>query len=787
MTNTNTRKLHEIPAPVERVLITGMGALTPLAGNCAALYDALFAGQDSIAPVEIFDASRFLGQMASTFNQVPAAGLSTADHSWMDRATFFAVAALHEAMAQAGLEPGAFQGNAERVAVCLGSSHSGLVETEAVAMAVLNDQLAQLDPRKICATLVSHCTAVVKRVAGAKGRVITISSACASSNTAVGAGADLIRNGEADVVIAGGADTVSLSVMAGFNALRALSSTKTAPFSTPSGLNIGEGAGIVILESETSARKRGVTPLAEVLGYGLSGDAHHATAPDSTGAGAEQAMREALASANLVPHQVDYVNAHGTGTEANDSAESQAMLRVFGQGVVTSSLKSYFGHTLGASGVLELISTILMAQRGYAPHGLRMTEVRPGCAALNYIADAPRQGAFNTLMVNNYGFGGNNSSLLVCLPQVLTSGAIMPRTIAADGVVVTGVGTVSAAGTTFAALAQALAAGVALASKGEEAFASATSPALRFTDAHLKPFARCAPSAKFGIAALEAALGADKQLYDHNPRLGLICGSVFGAQKPTEKFMESVFQGDPALANAHYFPMITMNANGGAASLAFGITGYTTTLCGSAAALCYALDLVRDGRQDRISVLASDEVTPRLLDIYHRVGALDVAGAPAALGEGACALALERAQGAQARQAGVLVRISGWAHFQDCLDLGVAVNGDALHRAIVHALSCAGLQPADIGGLVTLDRGPAPVATSVRRALSLSFGVTLPPVVADPVVVIGYTPSGAPLWTVAAAMAVMMQSDSPDHVMALGADLVGDAYAIVVSRSRSIE
>lgn len=759
---------------LNRVMVTGMGVFTPLAQNCAALRDALFEGQDSILPVKNFSVSGFQSALASTFTEVPDVGLSSDELSWMDRATIFAVAALREAIAQANLTEGEICG--ERMGVCLGSSHSGLIETENVALAAFHGKLDTLDPRKICATLVSHCTSVVKRMVGACGRIITISSACASSNTAIGMGADLIRKGEADMVIAGGADTVSLSVMAGFNALHALSPTKTAPFSKPFGLNIGEGAGIVILESEASASRREVVPRAEILGYGLSGDAYHATAPDLHGRGAEQAMREALSIANCTPRSIDYVNAHGTGTAANDSAESQAMFRVFGSGTPVSSMKSFFGHTLGASGVLELIGTLLMAERGFAPHGLRLTEVRSGCAKLDYITDAPRPGNFKTVMVNNFGFGGNNSSLVACLPG---ASCHYKENVARLGVMVSGIGVVSAAGIGFPAFSHAVAQGVSLAERDQQL---ASAPPSHFTKDTLKPFARASRSAKWGIQSLEMALGDTAALYDHNPRSGLIYGALFGAQKPTEKFMESVFFGDPALANAHYFPMTTLNANGGVVSLAFGVTGYTTTVCGGASALSYALDLVADGKQDRVAAVAADEATSHLLSIYHRSGVLGGEGSPNSIGEGGCAMTLEHGQNQSSTTP--LAKISGWAHFQDPIDRGVKPDGDALVRAITSALARAELNRECIDGMVLLTCGPVPISTSVQRALERTFGARLPKRIADPISVVGYGPSVAPLWTVAAGISAMQRLDSLNHVLALGVDLIGDAYAIVIGRVR---
>ena len=201
--------------------VIGMGAFSPLGSNCAEMRQALLDGRDSIGKVTHFDAACFVGELASSFGGDLPVEVEAGARSWMDRATLLTVEAYREAVRQAGMDPRSL--DPERVGVCLGSSHSGLVRTEEVAQHVLGEQWERIRPRTVAATLVSHCTSVIKRMSGARGRVMTVSSACASSNSAVGIGADLIRRGELDLVVAGGSDTVSLSVMAGFNALRAIS------------------------------------------------------------------------------------------------------------------------------------------------------------------------------------------------------------------------------------------------------------------------------------------------------------------------------------------------------------------------------------------------------------------------------------------------------------------------------------------------------------------------------------------------------------------------------------
>ena len=770
------------------VAVIGMGAFSPLARNCGELRQALLDGRDSIEKVARFGAYRFLGDLASSFGDEVPVEMDAEARSWMDRATLLTVEAYREAIRQTGVDLRDL--DPDRIGVCLGSSHSGLVRTEDVAQRVLQGEWERIRPRIVAATLVSHCTSIIKRMSGARGRVITVSSACASSNSAVGIGADLIRNGEMDLVIAGGSDTVSLSVMAGFNALRAFSRGKTAPFSNPVGLNLGEGAGIVVLGRGDLEVPGCRPPLAWIVGYGLSGDAWHATAPEPDGAGSEQAMVAALEDGGLDPADVDYVNAHGTGTEANDAAESRSLRRLFGDATPVSSTKSFFGHTLGASGVLETIASLLLAGAGAIPPGLRMDAIREGCERLDYVRNAPRKGRPGTIMVNNFGFGGNNSSLIVRVGRGRAARRL-PRPGRSDAVMVMGIGVVSAAGAGAVRFRDALEAGAPLAGEDPESgIGAARCPGVRLTDPALRSFARSAPATRYAVIALAEALGGDRAAYDHNPRSGLVSGVVFAAQKPTEKYMESVFDGDPALANAHYFPMTTMNATGSACSLAFGVTGYTTTLCGAAAGLAYAADLARDDRQDRVAVISGDELSPRLLKIYRCAGvarrtAERRCGRALALGEFAAALTLERASSARARDAVAVARLAGWAHFQDPLDLSVARDGGSLRRAIDAARRMAGVAAADIDLVSLLDRGVAPARRACRHALNAVFGSAPPPIV-RPDEVFGFAPSCGALMTVAAALAALQRhGNGPRHVLAAGCDLVGDGFAFILEGGAS--
>ena len=415
-----------------------------------------------------------------------------------------------------------------------------------------------------------------------------------------------------------------------------------------------------------------------------------------------------------------------------------------------------------------------------------MDAVREGCARLDYVRGVPRTGSPDVIMVNNFGFGGNNSSLVVRAGQGRVSRR--PQVRRPDAVMVTGFGIVSAAGDGAGPFRHALEAGDPLARRDPDSgIDAAYCPRVRVSDPRLGRFVRGAPATRHAVLALGEALGADKAAYDHDPRSGLVGGVIFAAQKPTEKYMESVF-ADPALASAHYFPMTTMNATGSTCSLAFGITGYTTTVCGAAAGLAYASDLAREGRQDRVAMVSADELSPRLLKVYRRAGVVRGAaerrrGRAGALGEFAAALTLERAATVRERGVRPIACLAGWAHFQDPIDLSVARDGNGLRRAIDAALRMAGITPADVGLVSLLDRGVAPARHACRQALSSVFGPGAPRIV-RPDEVFGFAPSCGAAMTVAAALAILQSTGQRlRHVLAAGCDLIGDGFAFILERN----
>lgn len=703
----------------EPVCITGMGLCLPVAQGQQAAAKALMAGYDAITTVRSFDASMLTSGLVSEFN--PAArefGLQEVELDTLDRATWFALAALREAIAQSNLQP--LPCDAERIGVVLGSSHAGIGHIERCYLA-RRDGLP-VPPHWLKAAGTEHSAAIVAERLGARGPRATVSSACASSNTAVGVALDWLVNDKADCVIVVGTDTISPSILAGFNALRAVSVAPAAPFSTPAGITLGEGAGVLVMEREISARQRGASPLAWVRGYGLSGDAFHETATDPEGTGVETAMRAALADAGLEGPDIDYVSAHGTGTDSNDIPESHATARVVGTGTPLSSPKSFLGHTLGASGVIELIVTCIFAERGLVPPTRHFDGVRPGCPDLDYVPNEPRAHDVCHFLCNNYGFGGNNSSLVVSRK----SGPCAHRG-EDDDVLVLGQGAMGAFGAGPTALFDRLwSEEVLIGERGE------SGPALlgaRLALANLKPMgnSRASLMIRCAIAAVDQAMsqaGGAATLVDSDPRrCALISGISHGALRHVQKLMSSIFDDGLQYASATHFPLTTMNAPAGQVSKAYGIKGYNTTFCGIGGALQYAHQIVRDGRQDRAITFGADEVTPLLARVLAGVPGLDAPGV-APLGEGAAALVLERASVARARGAQGLARLRAVACAQPD---GLTQHADTLTRAASLALCEATVRPDEVVAVLSVGHGPAVLTQAEFDALLQIFGKQPPP------------------------------------------------------------
>ncbi len=406
---------------MRRVVVTGLGAVTPLGVGVRATWETALAGRSGVGRISKFDPSAFSTTIAAEVKEFrPEDFIDRKEIKRMDPFIHLAMAAAHMAMEDAGLRID--EENADRVGVYWGTGLGGLTTLERYHQAYLEEGVRKISPFFIPMLISNLAPGHIAIRYGAKGPNITTTTACAASSHALGEALMALRGGMCDAVIAGGSEsTITPMGLGGFCAMKALSTRNDDPerASRPfdrdrDGFVMGEGAAILILEELSLAKRRGAKIYAELRGYGASDDAHHVTAPAPGGEGAVRAMRAALEDARVRPEEVGYVNAHGTSTPYNDAFETAALKTVFGdhsRSLMVSSTKSMTGHLLGAAGAVESVLSVLALHEGNIPPTINYTTPDPECD-LDYVPNEARRAQFRYALSNSFGFGGTNSCLL---------------------------------------------------------------------------------------------------------------------------------------------------------------------------------------------------------------------------------------------------------------------------------------------------------------------------------------------------------------------------------------
>ncbi|MFX4302053.1 beta-ketoacyl-ACP synthase II [Alicyclobacillus tolerans] len=406
----------------KRVVVTGLGAVTPVGSTVESFWQNLLAGKSGIGLIDRFDVSEYPVRIAGQVKGFQAEDyIEKKEIRRFDMYAQFAVGAAVQALRQSGLQ--ITEENAARVGVYIGSGIGGL-QTMLENYNVLRDRgPKRVSPFLVPMMMINSASGQISIMFGAKGPNLAPVSACATGTHAVGDAYKIIARGAADAMICGGAEaTICDLALAGFANMKALSTRNDSPeqASRPfdahrDGFVMGEGAGVLVLESLESAKSRGAKILAEVVGYGMSADAHHITAPDPVGFGASLAMQAALDDAGLRPEDVDYINAHGTSTDLNDKLETMAVKATFGEyayKLSMSSIKSMTGHLLGAAGGVEAVASVMTILTGMIPPTMNYETPDPECD-LDYVPNKAREQAVDTVMSNSFGFGGHNASIII--------------------------------------------------------------------------------------------------------------------------------------------------------------------------------------------------------------------------------------------------------------------------------------------------------------------------------------------------------------------------------------
>ncbi|MFO7247871.1 MAG: beta-ketoacyl-ACP synthase II [Bacillota bacterium] len=403
-----------------RVVITGVGVISPVGNDAQTFWASLLAGKSGIGPVTHFDASEFPTRIAGEVKDFdPSAFMDKKDVKRTDRFVQFAIAATKMALEDARLK--IEEQDPERIGVYIGSGIGGLATWEDQHRVLLEKGPRRVSPFLIPMMIANMAAGQVSIHFGLKGPNSAPITACATGTHAIGDAFKIIQRGEADVMVAGGTEaTIRPLAFAGFCAARAMSTRNDEPekASRPfdkdrDGFVMGEGAGVLILEELEHAKRRGAPIIAEVIGYGMSADAFHLTQPDPDGDGAKRAMLAAIRDAGIRPEEVDYINAHGTSTELNDKVETQAIKAAFGEHaykLAVSSTKSMTGHMLGAAGAVEAIATALALRDQILPPTINYETPDPACD-LDYVPNEARRAPVRVALSNSFGFGGHNATI----------------------------------------------------------------------------------------------------------------------------------------------------------------------------------------------------------------------------------------------------------------------------------------------------------------------------------------------------------------------------------------
>ena len=405
---------------LQRVVVTGLGAITPIGNDVSSYWEGLSTARNGVAGITLFDASRHACRFAAEVKDFdPSGWLEPKESKRWDRFCQFGVIAAKQAVAHAGLTID--ESNQHRVGTAIGSGVGGLLMMETQAHVLKDRGPDRVSPFCVPMMIPNMATGLTAIALGAKGPSSAVATACAAGSNAIGDAYRLIQMGLADVMVAGGAESAITPLgVAGFASAKALSfrnddpTTASRPFDAErNGFVIGEGAGVIVLESLEHAQARGAQILAEVVGYGMTCDAHHITSPTPGGVGGAEAMRLALKDARLEPEAVDYVNAHGTSTQANDSNETSAIKSALGDWayqIPVSSTKSMTGHLLGGSGGIEAVAAVLAIEHNLVPPTINYQNPDPACD-LDVVPNQAREHTLNVVLSNSFGFGGHN----VCL------------------------------------------------------------------------------------------------------------------------------------------------------------------------------------------------------------------------------------------------------------------------------------------------------------------------------------------------------------------------------------
>lgn len=724
---------RSVGKPLERqgvrgqAVITGIGIFSPIGNDTEAVVKALETGAHGIAPITRFDASAFRTVLGAEIK-----GFRVEEHlspeeiaRYDDRYLHLAIAAARVALRNAGL---VFDSTAPRsdVALVLGTCNGGLLSAEEEYKWLHGKSSKVFDEKMNMQAQYYGFGKALAHALGVSGDVWVVTTACSSTTTAVGLAQLLINRSYYKTVIVGGADSLCISNMSGFNGLKAVSTDRIAPFSLPVGLNIGEAACFWVVEEMEQSLLRNATCIGKLAGHATSCDAFHATSPDPRGDGVYRTLQAAVADAGMEVAMLGCINAHGTGTDANDRAESKGISKFIGDvSVPVTATKSFFGHCMGTTGILEATCNLLAMNRGFIPPTCNFTVARPGCT-LDYVPNEPRQKEYRSFITANYAFGGNNAATVITRSDT----PLAQRRTGSERVVITGAAAVTALSFTVEEQLDALFAqrvGIGPATRlnlpGITAQRAGLVPPFSANDIDRKlTFSGMNAISRYATAAAQGALQSGNLRIRQSTasRIGVTMGVCNGS--PESDHLNRVFTTPDYAADIAGFSNITANSTAGWVAAALALKGVNLTLApghhAGLQATAHAFDLLAEGRADAVIAAASDELYPQTYYNYDLIGylyqgkqeerfALDVNEPKRKVaGEGAGALLLETLAAAQARGATVLAEMLGYGMAMDLNQFDKpCMASDGVVRAVTTALDRSGCLPTDIDVVVWAPQG----------------------------------------------------------------------------------
>lgn len=691
-----------------RCVVTGLGMISAIGNNVEECFTNAINSVSGIKETKSVDTTDCYAKLAAEVSTDLSDIESKGDN--LDRVSKLCIKAAREAVADAKLAD--FQGSS-RVSVIIGSCVGGVVSIEHYYK---NGRDAS-DVTKM------PISAIASQVAGdlnAGGTVTNIANACAAGTISIAYACDLIRAGKADVVVAGGADAFASVPYAGFLALHALDSNPCSSFNHCTGITLGEGSGIVIVESYEHAKKRGAHMYCEVLGSGVSSDAHHITAPREDGEGQMNAIRWALKNSGVEPSEIGYINAHGTGTAKNDNAEFLSLHTIFDEtndDLSVSSTKPMVGHCLGAAGAIEavfaikaLTSNIVPATLGYSDDDLVALKEKAG--KIDFVPNVARKKELKTVMSNSFAFGGNNASIIFSKSE---GNVVLPEK--KEKTYITGFGIVSPLGNGVSKYIENVANDVTV----EASCVNSTVGQPDYEELGLKmAFYRKLDNfskleAVSGMAALKHA---GYTITDENAtKLGIVVGTSEGALGMGCLFEENIASKGNASGSAFNFPNTVYNAAGGYLSICSGVKGYNVTITNGAqsglAAVAYAKNIIEQGQEEVVLASGSDENIEIISELYNKLGY--VAQNPTkpyenakgfTLADGSTTIVCESEASATLRGAKKYAYVAGYGMTHKNVKFGTLEgSSEALDAAINEALAEAGVSLNEIDAICGFANG----------------------------------------------------------------------------------